>query len=435
MKFGKNSIFIFLGIVLIIFLTTKSAKLNNSILDNLNRLAIIKVGLDLDFTNITNNDELQDGIPDKWSVEAWGGSKEIYHISPEAYHGKSSASIEHTNLEGGATLTQNFSVEPDSILTVGVQNQGDPGAVRIQFWDHDSNAWTSGIRRNIDSSFAWQETTFDVDVPRGVKTARILLYAVTGVTLFDDVYVGIDNEEKSKNNLLSNPSFEEDGSSEDPYEWWTSLVRKRIAVTRINNSNIDLSYLNILDMINSRFDSIHHRALQHSDDCAFTPQMTSYLLSQSDRIKDSGGLAAQERLYQLAISLAPNCPRPYAALANLYSTSKSFWKAANLYSLAAELSSGSILEGRYAFEAGLLHWTYTGDMEQAIELFQIAESIGGWEPSIWYAGAASYYLGRSLEYSGRYSEAIEAYQRVLECPDCFTHHSGAKSHLEALTNE
>ncbi len=421
------------AIALLVFLFA-TIDLDENLTGNYQKIIAVKTFLSLKLSDVHPSNALQDGIPDDWAVEAWGGAREKYDvITYDSYSGSRAASIEHTNQSGAATLTQQFSVLPQSTLIASIFTKGNSGAIRIQFWDESNKAWSGGARKEVEPSSQWYQTTLELSVPAGTRQARILLYADKGLTLFDNAYVGLISGNQPGDNLLTNADFEEDGILEDPLIWWQSHVSYRKPnryLSRLDSSS--LAYLNLTDLINKNFSGIHTRAQAMGRDCALYPDMTSYLLSWGEEFNRIGGAAAEERLYQVAITLAPNCPRPYAALANLYKSSKSFWKASNLYVKAAELSVGTILEGKYAFEAGLIEWMYTGELDKALLHLKRAEEINGWALSQWEQGAATYYLARTLEDLGRNNEAVQAYMRLIECKKCDSHHEAAKIQIENI---
>jgi tetratricopeptide (TPR) repeat protein len=194
----------------------------------------------------------------------------------------------------------------------------------------------------------------------------------------------------------------------------------------------ELSFTNTSDMLAGRYQSIETRAAQLDAECAEHPEMTSWLLASNEAFESVGGMAAQERLYHLAIRLAPNCPQPYAKLAKLYVSSFSMKRAADLYQKAAELSAGTIQAGAYAFEEGSIRLRQTGELNLAVDALQQAEQLSGWEGGSWYYGAASFFLGQALQASGRVEEAVSAYQRVLACSECLQHHAAASNAVIAL---
>lgn len=404
---------------------------------NYQKVLVIKAFFSLNLTDIRYSNALQDGIPDNWSVEAWGGAREKFDIiNFDSYSGNRAAMIEHTNQSGAATLTQQFSVLPQSSLIASVYTKGETGAIRIQFWDESNKIWTGGAIKEIKPSPQWYQTAMELSTPAETRQARILLYSDEGLILFDDAYVGFISNNQSGDNLLTNADFEEDGVLEDPLIWW----QNHVSYGKLNRRSLQLdkpslTYSNLIDLINLNFSGIKTRARAMGRDCVLHPGMTSYLLSWGKEFNLLGGAAAEERLYQFAITLAPNCPRPYAALAKLYKEHKSYQKASTLFSKASELSAGTPLEGKYAFEAGLIDWTYTGALDSAITNLQKAAAMEGWQPSPWYKGAALFYLARSLEEIGNIGGAIQAYQRLLDCDSCIDHQMDARNRLDQIISE
>jgi tetratricopeptide (TPR) repeat protein len=419
--------------ILVIGLILNVNSFVDGFLTNSYKVGATKAFLSIDLSNLTYSDYLQDGIPDNWLVEAWDGAREKYDVSSiDPYSGKQSAVVEQTNQQGSATLMQAFEVTPGSPLQVSVYSKGDQGAIRVQFWDDMQGTWSGGIKKDINPSAEWQKIILDSNVPSGASRARVLLYAISGKAFFDASYAGIINDDTMGPNLLENADFEQDGIPENPLELWKQNVSYHLPDNSKTREESNIVFSNIVDLVESNFIDIQSRAHELGNRCAYFPEMTSFLLSYGSQFRLSGGAAAEERLYQLAISLAPNCPRPYAELANLYKSTKSFWKASNLYSKAADLSVGTILEGKYAFEAGLIEWMYTGELDRALLHLKRAEARGGWETSQWEQGAATYYLARTLEDLDRKDEAVQAYLRLIYCEKCVYHQSSAKLRLDKI---
>ena len=160
--------------------------------------------------------------------------------------------------------------------------------------------------------------------------------------------------------------------------------------------------------------------------------MTSWLTELGAELGKTGGIGTTEQVYQLAIELAPNCPQPYAKLANLYQSARAYWKAAEYYHQAYLRTNDAKLAARYCFREGLLQLRYVGDMVRTVYCFQLAEKVTGWEANQWEKGAASYYLGEALEAAGNIPGAIAAYKRVLNCEQCGWHHASALGRLKVL---
>ncbi len=410
---------------------------------NLFRLKIVHIWMQLTPAQLNKNNGLNDGIPDAWDADWWGGATSNYNLEVQgAWAGKQAVRIENTNTRGSVALTQATAVPLNARLVFSVYSKGAGGAIQVWFRHKDSGEWIKegvGGWRTIVPSEGWQQYHLFVTAPSGTNEAKLFLRTATGVTFFDDAYAGVDQDGLLGTNLLKNSRFEQDGVTEYPVEWWQSHVvgtndssfRTEVA----DNSFEGLSYLNVVDMLAGRYEMIKQRAFQLGDDCVSTPEMTSWLIARGDNFEYKGGAAARERLYQLAIEMVPNCPQPYAALGSLYESNLAFWRAAELYRQAAELSGETFLAGKNYFAEGFLHVRNTGNMERAIFALQQAEQLSGWEGSYWYWGAAPYYLGQALEAEGRHSEAIAAYQRVLDCSKCTYHHNSALAKLKVLSGD
>jgi tetratricopeptide (TPR) repeat protein len=259
-----------------------------------------------------------------------------------------------------------------------------------------------------------------------------VLLRTSGRVLFDEAYLGVPGDQANSVNYLVNPSFEEDGGSENPLQWWKRNVHiPGISREKPQKMGLPVAYQNVSDLLNGKVGAITHRS-DGLENCSLHPEMTSWLSGLNVRLEKSGGLAGMEGLYQLARKLAPKCPQPYAALAGLYELQHSYTKAAELYHRAAVLSGESGLAGKYSFSEGLLHLRQTGDYMAAVRAFALAEAIRGWERGAWYRGAASFYLGQALEALDRLPEAVDAYRRVLLCSSCSFYHAAAEERLIVL---
>lgn len=421
--------------VLIMLMTVQMPKtFPKAIMQNWLRVRIARAWMSVGLVEMEVDDALQDGIPDGWNVHWWGGARAIYRLEcQEALAGDHAARVERTNDQGVASLVQDIAVSPDSHLFCTVYAKGAGGAVQFQFrtketGDREAYGWC-----DIAPSEDWQKYRLSVTVPPGKNEARLLLRS-RELTWFDEAYVGVESDGQLGPNLLRNPGFEQDGVSEDPLEWWQTHIIQPDALSIPEGRMPErLSYLNIIDMLAGRYDALRERSQQLGDRCASAPGMTSWLIARGDDFEREGGEAARERLYQLALELAPNCPEPYAALAGLYRSHHAFGRATELYHQATERSGETMLAGRYSFAEGFLHIRYTGDTERAIPALQQAEQLSGWEGGDWYWGAASLFLGQALEAEGRIEEAAAAYRRVIECEQCSYHHTAALNRLKALS--
>lgn len=425
---------LFIGVIALVLVT-----LPPRIIDNLNHLRILKswASLDLDFRE--TSDSIQDGIPDDWLPYWWGGATEIYQIEEnDAFSGNQAIKIIHTNDYGIVNLTQNIQVEPESDLVLSVHSKGTGGALIVWFRSNEDEEWVKqgfGGYNQIPDSVDWRENKLQITIPPRIREIKVLLQT-TGISTFDGAFLGYQDDSISNHNLLKNGGFEIDGINEEPLEWWNDHVNVPIiSLDYFEDPDVVKSYANIADMLQNRYGSILERADSIYPHCSLYPDMTNWLIELSPEISRNGGLAAEERLYQLAIKLMPDCPQPYAALAKLYESNRAYTASADLYHQAALLAAGSPIAGRYYFEEGFTHLNHTGNNEAAIAAFQTTESYSGWERGWWDYGLDSLFLGKAFEVLGYNPEAIEAYQRVIDCDECSQHHEEAADRLKALNNE
>ena len=374
----------------------------------------------------TRSNVLNDDIPDSWSVQTWGGATAIYRIvTDQVFAGQRAVSIQRTNIAGGVALAQDVTVPATSRLLLSVYSKGVGGAIQV-LGGGDTLGWI-----DIHAADTWFNYRLTFQVPSNTNTVRLLLRAGDlGVIYFDEAYLGVASDGRAETSLLANPGFEEDGVSGDPLIWWSSEVA---APVKQNDLPRGIAYMNIGDMLNGNSLAIQQRARELGDNCSESPAMTGWLLARGEDFEQAGGVFAREQLYQLAIKLAPNCPQPYAALADLYARAQSCWRAAELYKQAAQLSEGiPQITGYYSFQEGLLRHRCTGELEQAAIAFQKAEQSSGWEGAVWYYGAASFFLGQVWEALERPREAVEAYRRVVACEKCVEHRTAASDRLAIL---
>lgn len=435
MKF--RIIILFIGFILLILSRINSIPV--LIVDNFQRLEIANAWLSQEFSFSSKSDYLHDGIPDGWAVSWWGGADAIYKIEgKDIFQGVQAARVTRTNDSGSAYLTQDVVVKPGSSLLFTIYVKGSQGAVQIWARSSTKQDWIKrglGGYLQISSPIEWQGYALSFEVPKDSREIRVVLTSL-GDMLFDEAYLGEDSNGNVGQNLLLNPGFELDGQIIDNSTWWKEINQPKTNVSEsMTSQQLSISYENITDMLQKRFQAIRDRSKDLNHSCAFNPEMTGWLINLEPRIRQEGGNAALEQLYILAIDLAPNCPLPYAYLAELYASNSAFWPAAELYHKAAEIASGTILSGKYSFEEGVIRWKHTGELEQAIYAFQQAEKMSGWEPGGWYLGVASYDLGQVLERTGQYDEAKAAYQRVLDCKECFVHRDNASSRLKEIDTQ
>lgn len=422
-------------IFFIIVISIVGTELIQTTLNNYNHLKVFRSWISLKLENGMENDALQDGIPDGWNPQSWGGARAVFEIDKhDVLSGKQAINVKHTNSEGNTALTQVLPVIPDERLLVKVYAKGDGGAIQVRLHDQESREWITrgfGGWQDIVQSDKWVQHQISLKIPASANKMELRL---RGSNLYDEAYVGyMDETGKLGGNLLINPGFEHDGTLENPLTWWSDQTQTQQFTFEIENTGTDhTSYLNIIDMLAGNYESIRERSAQLEHDCGSFPDMTGWLLAKGENINPAGGLADRERLYQLAIYLAPNCPQPYVFLANLYKAQGGIWSAAELYRQAAELYGETPMAGRYYFEEGLLHVRNTGDYERAVFALQKAEKLSGWDAGGWYAGVAPLHLGIALEGLGRHDEAVAAYQRILDCQKCNYHHLAAQNRLDVL---
>jgi tetratricopeptide (TPR) repeat protein len=394
-----------------------------SLMQNLLRRDLIQTWMHV--KPATSSNVLNDDIPDSWSVQTWGGATAIYRIvTDQVFIGQRAVSLKRTNTTGGVALAQEVSVPANSQLLLSVYSKGVGGAIQV-LGGENTLGWM-----DIPATDTWQIYRLTFQVPSNANTVRLLLRAVDlGVIYFDEAYLGIASDGIAAANLLGNSGFEEDGVSGDPLIWWSSEVA---APVKQNDLPRGITYMNIGDMLNGNSSVIQQRARELGGNCSESPAMTGWLLARGEDFEQAGGVFAREQLYQLAIKLAPNCPQPYAALADLYARAQSCWRAAELYNQAAHLSEGTPLSGYYSFQEGMLRQRCTGELEQAAIAFQKAEQSSGWEGAVWYYGAAPFFLGQVWEALGHPREAAEAYLRVLACEKCVEYRTAASDRLAIL---
>jgi hypothetical protein len=407
-------------LVLLLFLGQNEA----SLIQNLLRRDLIQTWMRIKPVQ-PRIDVLQDDIPDGWVVQTWGYATAIYRIVTDQFvAGQDAVSIQRTNTAGGVALAQDVTVPVTSQLLLSVYSKGVGGAIQV-LGGGDTLGWLY-----IPAADMWRNYRLTFQVSSNVNTIRLLLRGgELGVIYFDEAYLGVVSNGREESNLLKNSGFEEDGLSGDPLIWWFSEVAAPIEQ---NDFPRGIAYMNIEDMLTGNSSAIQQRARELGGNCSESPAMTGWLLARGEDFERAGGVFAREQLYLVAIKLAPNCPQPYAALADLYARSQSCWRAAELYKQAAHLSEGTPPSGYYFFQEGLLRQRCTGELEQAAVAFKKAEQSSGWEGAVWYYGAAPYFLGQVWEALGHPREAVEAYRRVLTCEKCAEYHKAASDRLASL---
>jgi tetratricopeptide (TPR) repeat protein len=426
--------FVFIGSIAIL-LVIKSVSLKNTLLENIFRVRVFKAWEAVSIKENLAGIPLSDGIPDSWSPCSWGNARGYYEIEDqEVFSGKQALRVNQTNEEGVICLYQTIEIPGNVDLFVKVYSKGEGGEVQTRLHDHITKEWIDYGYKNwirIKPSVEWKQYQFSFEIPSNIDQVELRL---RGENIYDEAYLGIINDDgEVEQNLLDNPGFEKDGLNQEPLVWWNDNM-----ISTIDDENFDdvtfssLGYINIIDLLESSYATIQERGRIIGTDCVLTPEMTGFLISKGLNDKLPGGLSVSERIFQLAIDLFPNCPQPYAALAELYSSQHSYLLAAGLYHQATELAGTTPLAGKYSFEEGFIHIRHTGLIDMAIPALENAETFKGWERSGWHQGAASLFLGTAYEYNGMLEEAIIAYQRVLKCSACSEHHESAKTRLNIL---
>ena len=391
-------------------------------------------------TGLTINNNLQDGIPDGWQARNWGGGQGIVQLveNPGAHAGTKVLSIQKTNTEGVTAVSQILPLEPETIqVSFRLFAKGQQGAAQIRFYLAGQGAGQpeAGGWKNIPPSQDWQRVLVQSAVPPGAERVEVLVRS-NGLTYFDDAIVWLAKQGDEANNSAANPDFEEDGLDQDPITWWQehAVVPPFKPITGVDFSS-EIPFLNIMDMLNGRYEAISQRNLQNGNNCHGGPEVTSWLLNMAPEVEAQGGLAAREKLYQLAITLAPNCPQAHGQLGHLYEENRAFWAATVQYRKAAELSGNTPIAGFYFYQEGLTHVRHTGNLDQAIYALENAERLQTWVTGVVFQGAAAYNLGLAFRDAGRFNEAAAAFQRVIDCDSCLNYKRPAESALRNLENK
>jgi hypothetical protein len=404
----------------------------SSLVQNLIRVEMNKVWLAANVQAVTVSNHLHDGIPDEWTFHTWGDSRAIIALDPrDEANGDFAVRVERTSETGNLALVQEMPVTSGILLICRVDAKGVGGAIQL-LARVPGQDWANISWQDVTQNEMWQHYYLEVQVPTDSDIVLIRLRS-EGLTWFDDAYCSQEENGGLSANLLQNGDFGQDGMVEDPFAWWERSVSiAKVQELPPHDLLQQRSYLNMIDMLNGDFDSIQLRASQLGSRCVDASDMTGWLLGRYREFEQAGGDVALERLYELAIALAPNCPEPYEALARLYRANRAYLPAAKYFHLASEHAGENVLAGKYAFEEGFLHIRYTGDLPSAILALTKAESQTGWESAPWYWGASSRFLGEALEAQGDFVAATAAYQRVLDCNRCVTHHQVARSRLDVL---
>lgn len=414
----------------LIFLVTQS----QAIIDNLYLRYVDFKWSQVDLADLSKNDELQDGFPDRWFPRTWNNGRAVFRTESEEVHsGNLSVLVEKTSNRGVASLSQIYVVPEGAIgVSLSVFAKGAGGAAQIRFIFEDQLNPVNGGWQGIPPQEVWQQYQVDKPLPDDVRQVEILLRS-NGITYFDDAFFGFRFENGEISNILENTGFEIDGVVQDPLIWWQEhAVLPDMRNVPDNALAGELPFLNILDMLNGRYENIVQRIAQQQESCSTTPEMTSWLLDLAPEVGKAGGASAKEKLFQLAISLAPSCPQPYAQLGRLYEENGVYLSAAKQYRIAAELAGETPLAGYYYFNEGLIHVRHTGNLEEAIFTLEKAETLEAWVTGIVFHGASAYHLGLAYKNAGLEEEAAKSFQRVIDCDFCAYYQDGAEAELAAL---
>jgi len=385
---------------------------------------------------------LQDGVPDGWTPSIWGGAGRAVHAldATQAHSGQQSATIRRTNSSGFAVFGQAIALPAGREMICGVYSRGSTAFIQIIVGDK-----TIGYAE-LPASQSWTLTETRFASPPGSSGVPATLYLglgpAIGQTWFDDAYCR--DSADAANNLLTNAGFEQDGVSEDPLAWWSSHVTfgyrdqaalkwaaQTVSAAPVR-SGADIARQNIVDLLQGQPGLVRQRMPAVLSGCTTQEANPGIWLGLEDTVMSQAGSAAFERLAQLAQSLMPGCPQPYAALGKLYLASSGYQKASQMFGAAVLRSQPGPQRGLSAFAQGNLEVTVLGNWDQAIEALTAAEQNPGWEDAPWYYGAAAIDLGQAWQASGHCAEARAAYTRVLNCPACVARWPDARAALMTL---
>jgi hypothetical protein len=404
---------------------------------NWSNATINQAWLDLAFI-ANSNASLQDGNPDNWYPNIFGGTGRAIHTidSSVAHNGAQAAQIRITIPGDSVTYGQDFDLPEGVQIQCGVFSQGSDGFLRVR------SSGTDLAYTKIPSGGNWRLTEVQFETPAGGGQAAF--YAGTGPTgsiWLDDAYCNIAGRDT---NLLQNGSFEADGITDDAREWWVSQINQnsidgqavdsayQLIAKSEQSSHAKVNRLNVIDLLKGRPDLVAERMQSVSTGCLGNDGDPGPLLGLKHKTMEDTGPVTFELLTKLAISLMSECPQPYAELADLYQSVYGYERASQLYSIAVAKSQPGPQRGRYAFLGGRLDTTWLGNTERAIHALTIAEQEPGWETAPWYHGAATMEIGRALEQAHKCEKARAAYQKVLRCSECSTRWSEAHEALKRL---
>jgi hypothetical protein len=427
--------YIYWVIFLVIFLL--GSTFTDSLKANLFNSVVAKAWFQIHYQGEKNND-LHDQIPDGWNVALWENGLGVYRLDSEQYfQGNVSVNIKKNTESGRTLLVQDFISLGDE-LECGVYHKGAEGFLRII-----SSNLIGRETITLPAADEWQLVKSNFSMSAKPNKVKLLLGSGKGRgdIWFDDVYC--ISSKNVEDNLVVNGDFEVDGISKDPLEWWINILsyqNNSFIFDRVINwfgeqedsSQISTSFLNAADLLSGNLVNVAERMDSKSEGCFLEDGSPVILLALSPRFQITGGLAASERLAQLAINLMPNCPQSYAFLGSLYKSVYSYAEAANFYQEAAMRSLSGAQKGAYLFEQGRLHVEGTGDYPSAICALMGADKNKGWERSPWHRGAALIELGNAFAQEGMYDAAREAYQRVIDCRECYVRHPGAIAGLKEI---
>jgi tetratricopeptide (TPR) repeat protein len=384
------------------------------------------------------DNSLQDSVPDGWVPANWRNSLAVLTIDHQTSRtGRRSAHIQKNNDRDASVFEQSFAPPPGKEVQCGVYSLGDAAFLGILGDGIQGRNYTT-----MPESDEWVSSTLRFTTPAegDIATLYFGLRDSTGKVWFDDAFCR--ETAQGSGQLIENGGFEADGTREDPEQWWTVVRRSQgsafddleqaySSIAKLPEGwPARVSRLNAADLLLGRNERVVAR-MQHSlEGCVGDDRNPDFLLGLGANIQPDGGLSAYERAIQLAILLMPNCPQPYAELAELYSSAGAYDRAASLYEEAASRARPGAQRSAYLFTEGRIHVISTGDWNRAIDRLSRAQLNTDWANSD--HGVATLYLGNALVQAGRCDEARLAYQTVLGCGECTSRHAEALSSLNEL---
>lgn len=379
---------------------------------------------------------LRDGIPDEWQPSIWGGvGRAVHGRDPSQPHsGAWAAFIRPSNREGYAVYVQELQSTPVQLIRCGVYSRGGEGFSQVKQGESAlaSAAFPASATWTLTQ---WQFTPLDSPEP-------VMLYlgigGATSPVWFDDAFC---RPADTADNLIHNDGFEIDGSDEDVQLWWQRVISSqptrptlpdwvRTVILDTPSSYVSkTNRLNLWDLLAGELAAVRVRMQNVSAGCVGPDGNPTVLLGLERQILEQAGPAGYERALELAMSLMPACPQPYAGLARLYAGDIGNETAAGLYAEAVAHAQPGPQKGRYAFALGYLDMIWLGNLERARRALQGAIENPGWEGSPWHFGAAHIYLAHIYAAQGLCPEARAEYTAVLACIRCAMHHDEARAAL------